>query len=113
MPPKAAASRPAAAKKKAPIHKLPDPIRDGEIVRDIQKRQWRLGKSIGVGGFGEIYAGIFNLLSEMKCHLNQHSFSFFSASDNIDKQVNAADAQYVIKIVRQDSLSIIQDSCLH
>ncbi|XP_046651626.1 serine/threonine-protein kinase VRK1-like isoform X2 [Daphnia pulicaria] len=76
MPPKAAASRPAAAKKKAPIHKLPDPIRDGEIVRDIQKRQWRLGKSIGVGGFGEIYA----------------------ASDNIDKQVNAADAQYVIKI---------------
>jgi vaccinia related kinase len=61
MPPKAAASRPAAAKKKAPIHKLPDPIRDGEIVRDIQKRQWRLGKSIGVGGFGEIYAGIFSL----------------------------------------------------
>ena len=56
MPPKAVASRPA-AKKKAPIHKLPDPIRDGEIVRDIQKRQWRLGKSIGVGGFGEIYAG--------------------------------------------------------
>lgn len=75
MPPKAAVARPA-AKKKAPIHKLPDPIRDGEIVRDIQKREWRLGKSIGVGGFGEIYA----------------------ASDKIDKPVSAADAQYVIKI---------------
>lgn len=56
MPPKVVAARPA-AKKKAPVHKLPDPIREGEIVRDIQKRQWRLGKSIGVGGFGEIYAG--------------------------------------------------------
>lgn len=56
MPPKLAA-RPA-AKKKAPIHKLPETIKDGEVVRDIQKRQWRLGKSIGVGGFGEIYAGL-------------------------------------------------------
>lgn len=60
MPPKSAATRPP-AKKKNPIHKLPDPIKDGEIVRDIQKRQWRLGKSIGVGGFGEIYAGLVHL----------------------------------------------------
>jgi hypothetical protein len=49
----------------------------------------------------------------MKHHLNQHLFSSFSASDNIDKQVNAADAQYVIKIVRQDSSSIIQYGFLH
>jgi len=66
MPPKAVASRPVAAKKKAPIHKLPDPIKDGEIVRDIQKRQWRLGKSIGVGGFGEIYAGITSSACRVK-----------------------------------------------
>ena len=55
MPPRLAAKP--AAKKKGTVHKLPDPIREGEILKDIQKRQWRLGKSIGVGGFGEIYAG--------------------------------------------------------
>lgn len=57
MPPRAAAKP--AAKKKPAAHKLPDPIREGEILRDITKRQWRLGRSIGVGGFGEIYAGNF------------------------------------------------------
>lgn len=47
------------AKKKAAsnVHKLPETISEGEILRDIQKRHWRIGKSIGVGGFGEIYAG--------------------------------------------------------
>ena len=68
MPPKLAAgggaSKPA-AKKKAPVHKLPEPIRDGEIIRDVQKRQWRLGKSIGVGGFGEIYAGELNCSNDL------------------------------------------------
>ena len=62
MPPKltgAGGAKPAAKKKIGALHKLPDPIKEGEIVRDIQKRQWRLGKSIGVGGFGEIYAGRF------------------------------------------------------
>ena len=64
MPPKATIAKPVsrpAAKKKAPVHKLPEPIREGEILSDIQKRQWRLGKSIGVGGFGEIYAGTLDV----------------------------------------------------
>ena len=54
-----------AVKRKAPAnsHKLPDPIREGEIVKDISKREWRLGKSIGVGGFGEIYAGEMSKLN--------------------------------------------------
>ena len=65
MPPKLAGAgngKPAAKKKAGALHKLPEPIKEGEIVRDIQKRQWRLGKSIGVGGFGEIYAGMFTLI---------------------------------------------------
>ena len=74
MPPRAAAAGP---KKKGPaVHKLPETIREGEILKDIQKRSWRIGKSIGVGGFGEIYA----------------------ASDDVDRPVGP-DAAYVIKIV--------------
>jgi hypothetical protein len=38
-------------------NRLPDPIREGEILVDITKNQWKLGRSIGVGGFGEIYLG--------------------------------------------------------
>jgi len=35
--------------------KLPDPIPAGVIVSDIAKNEWIIGKSIGQGGFGEIY----------------------------------------------------------
>ncbi|XP_034177516.1 serine/threonine-protein kinase VRK1 [Osmia lignaria lignaria] len=43
-------------RKGANAYKLPDPISAGEILTDIAKHQWILGKSIGVGGFGEIYS---------------------------------------------------------
>lgn len=55
--------------------RLPDPIREGETFTDLEKKQWRLGRSIGVGGFGEIYL----------------------ASDDISKPVST-DARYVIKV---------------
>ncbi|XP_050732936.1 serine/threonine-protein kinase VRK1-like isoform X2 [Eriocheir sinensis] len=35
--------------------KLPDPIAPGLVVKDVAKQSWKIGKSIGVGGFGEIY----------------------------------------------------------
>ena len=99
--------KPAAKKKTASnVHKLPDTICEGEILRDIQKRQWRIGKSIGVGGFGEIYAGrpldrILTKLPQLldfSFKLSDDCFSFFSASDVFDKPVSA-EARYVIKIV--------------
>ncbi|XP_017879876.1 serine/threonine-protein kinase VRK1-like [Ceratina calcarata] len=45
------------APRKKGAYKLPDPISAGEILTDIAKKQWILGKSIGIGGFGEIYSG--------------------------------------------------------
>ncbi|XP_022188225.2 serine/threonine-protein kinase VRK1 isoform X2 [Nilaparvata lugens] len=56
-------------------YKLPFRIREGEIFTDLRSKQWRLGKSIGYGGFGEIYL----------------------ASDEITKPV-PSDAKYVIKV---------------
>ena len=49
MPPKAS------KRKAANGYKLPDPIPGGTIITGTTKKQWRLGKSIGLGGFGEIY----------------------------------------------------------
>jgi hypothetical protein len=37
--------------------RLPDPIRDGEVLTDVKDKKWRIGKSVGLGGFGEIYLG--------------------------------------------------------
>ena len=49
MPPKAKG-------KKAVARKMPPPMPLGEIVVDVVNRQeWVLGRSIGKGGFGEIY----------------------------------------------------------
>ncbi|KAK9882964.1 hypothetical protein WA026_001181 [Henosepilachna vigintioctopunctata] len=45
----------AAKKKGANGYKLPDPLPKGEILIDIAKKKWKLGTSIGQGGFGEIY----------------------------------------------------------
>lgn len=47
----------AAPKKKANGYKMPAPIPLGEIITDsIAKKKWRIGPSIGVGGFGVIYS---------------------------------------------------------
>ncbi|XP_044758663.1 serine/threonine-protein kinase VRK1 [Coccinella septempunctata] len=43
-------------KKGANGYKLPDPIPKGEILVDIAKKKWKIGASIGQGGFGEIYS---------------------------------------------------------
>ncbi|XP_049266965.1 serine/threonine-protein kinase VRK1 isoform X1 [Rhipicephalus sanguineus] len=68
------------AVKKAPRvaangHRLPDPLPAGEVLTDLFRKQWRLGKAVGLGGFGEIYL----------------------ASDEVSKPVDA-NAAYVIKI---------------
>lgn len=38
--------------------KLPDQLPAGEILIDITQKKWRLGHTIGYGGFGDIYLGI-------------------------------------------------------
>lgn len=46
----------AKAKRKANGYKFPDPLPKGEVLEDIAKKKWKLGASIGQGGFGEIYS---------------------------------------------------------
>jgi hypothetical protein len=52
-----AVKKTAGKRKGANGYRLPDPIPVGEIVRDVTKKEWQIGPSVGVGGFGEIYAG--------------------------------------------------------
>ncbi|XP_070576801.1 serine/threonine-protein kinase VRK1-like isoform X2 [Ptychodera flava] len=47
--------KPAARKRQPKGHQLPEHFPEGTILTDTAKKQWQLGKSIGVGGFGEIY----------------------------------------------------------
>ena len=61
--------------------KLPDPLPEGDILKDIKKGQWKIGKAIGAGGFGLIYSGntITNACMEKKCvrvliHYHHHFF---------------------------------------
>lgn len=37
-------------------YKKPVPIPNGEILTDATRQQWKVGPSIGSGGFGEIYS---------------------------------------------------------
>ncbi|KAG8294333.1 Serine/threonine-protein kinase vrk1, partial [Homalodisca vitripennis] len=60
--------------------RLPDPIIEGELLTDTAQKTWKLGRSIGLGGFGEIYL----------------------ASDEINKTVKD-DAKYVIKVERHSN----------
>lgn len=45
-----------AAKSKKNNHAMPEPIPEGEIITDLSKTAWKIGPSIGVGGFGQIYS---------------------------------------------------------
>lgn len=38
---------------------LPDPLPQGLVLTDLKKQRWKLGKSVGLGGFGEIYSAAF------------------------------------------------------
>ncbi|KAM8706229.1 hypothetical protein ACLKA7_010496 [Drosophila subpalustris] len=58
MPPK---PRAAPAKKgKSKLYAMPEKVKEGTILQDLAKGQWRIGPSIGIGGFGEIYAACRN-----------------------------------------------------
>lgn len=45
------------APRKKDLYKMPDPISAGTILSDLAGRKWILDKSIGTGGFGEVYSG--------------------------------------------------------
>ncbi|EZA61992.1 hypothetical protein DMN91_003440 [Ooceraea biroi] len=64
----------AKAGKRAPKKKggylMPEPLPAGEILTDISKGQWILGKSIGVGGFGEVYSAAPHTGKNPKEHPN-------------------------------------------
>jgi len=35
---------------------LPDPLPQGLLITDLRGQKWKIGKSVGLGGFGEIYS---------------------------------------------------------
>ena len=56
MPPKKKVAAVAGKKKKTGSgYKMPEHLAEGTVLTDLQKKQWVLGKTIGMGGFGEIY----------------------------------------------------------
>ena len=52
--PKAAAKKP--AKKAKNGYQMPSHLPLNSIIQDIAKKSWKIGPSIGSGGFGEIYS---------------------------------------------------------
>ncbi|XP_055851794.1 nucleosomal histone kinase 1 [Episyrphus balteatus] len=66
--------KPAAKKKND--HIMPEPIPEGEIITDLSKTSWKIGPSIGMGGFGQIY----------------------SACKATDTKKKTSDYEYVVKI---------------
>lgn len=41
-------------------------LRQGEILTDISGKKWRLGKTVGLGGFGDIYLASDNIEDDVK-----------------------------------------------
>ncbi|XP_023298847.2 nucleosomal histone kinase 1 [Lucilia cuprina] len=50
------AKKAAAGAKKSKLYSMPEKIKEGTILRDLMKTEWKIGPSIGTGGFGEIYS---------------------------------------------------------
>lgn len=79
---KTAAPKKSAGRKKANGYQTPEKIPLGEVLTDLSKQQWRIGPSIGAGGFGEIY----------------------SACKNDSGKIKAEDYPYVVKVVSKHRL---------
>lgn len=52
------------------------PLPDGCILTDSEKKNWRIGKIIGKGGFGLIYLGNLMTLYSVLNVKRLHRFSF-------------------------------------
>lgn len=61
--------------KKANGYKMPAPIPTGFVVKNNQKKSWKVGISIGKGGFGEIYCCCKYILQISAC-VNNYSLTF-------------------------------------
>ena len=59
-------------RKAANGYRLPDPIPAGEVI-SAGKKSWRLGRSVGVGGFGEIYL-CTEIAANSNCRATSASF---------------------------------------
>ncbi|KAI9584341.1 nucleosomal histone kinase 1 isoform X1 [Glossina fuscipes] len=42
-------------KKKSKLYNMPEKLREGTILKDLAKNEYKIGTSVGTGGFGEIY----------------------------------------------------------
>lgn len=83
------------ATKKKNGYEMPKAAKPGTILVDNQKKEWKIGKSIGIGGFGEIYSAcdaaskiksmdeypyVVKLVSYAKLYLNFVNFANKSPS---------------------------------
>ena len=78
---KVAVKKPA---KKKNGYEMPKAAKPGTILIDSHKKEWKIGKSIGIGGFGEIY----------------------SACENSSKIKNLDDYPYVVKLVSSTTIIV-------
>lgn len=70
MPPKEARGGRAVggpAKKKSKLYKMPDKLKEGTILKDLTKVEFKIGPTIGSGGFGDIYSA---------CKLGEKKFNY-------------------------------------
>ncbi|XP_061429716.1 serine/threonine-protein kinase VRK1-like isoform X1 [Lethenteron reissneri] len=42
------------------LHKLPELLAPGEVLSDVVKKEWKLGRAVGEGGFGRLYLAAQN-----------------------------------------------------
>lgn len=70
MAPKKAAGKGRAAAKR----KLAEEFPPGEVLTDTSRKAWKLGPSVGQGGFGLIYLGKNQLVINSVSHLLNTEF---------------------------------------
>ena len=93
-------------RKAANGYKLPDPIPAGEVIT-AGKKSWRLGKSIGVGGFGEIY-----LCDEDKGHAVSDADAPFAVK--IEPHENGplfVEMNFYIRAAQPDAVATFAKAC--
>ena len=94
---------------------LPLPVPVGIILTDLKRRQWKIGKSIGLGGFGEIYsAELFR--DPNSCESPNSNATFDNYSKIIDyweNQIRVNNLQRKEAIIKKGQALIWHANLLH
>uniref|UniRef100_A0A1B6DXX2 non-specific serine/threonine protein kinase n=1 Tax=Clastoptera arizonana TaxID=38151 RepID=A0A1B6DXX2_9HEMI len=104
MPPRQLKPKP--RQKKVNGYKMPEPIPQGFVIKDgPRKKEWKIGNSIGKGGFGEIYCAALISEGGVAVDTKTGSFPFVIKIEPQENGPLFVEMHFFMKVAKQEDMA--------